>query len=209
MANLLAVLPLAFVMVAGPQFVSAVFLAASRDPRRASIAFLAGVALGTALSVGVFYLLAGLVHDPARAAEPDSGNSLLDYLLPVLLVAMAVRVFLRRGSSTPPAWMTSLAESTPRFAFRLGLLLFLFMPTDVLAAMTVGSYLARHDLPWWQCAPFVAVTVLLAAIPLLILVLMGKRADVLLPRIRAWMTTNSWVVSEIVIIFLLVVTLAG
>jgi hypothetical protein len=43
--NLLAILPLAIVMIAGPQIISATLIATSQDARRNSLAFLAGVAL--------------------------------------------------------------------------------------------------------------------------------------------------------------------
>jgi high-affinity Fe2+/Pb2+ permease len=57
MQGLLTVLPMAVVMSAGPQIVTATFLATSRNPRRNSTAFLAGVALATTIGVTVFYLL--------------------------------------------------------------------------------------------------------------------------------------------------------
>jgi hypothetical protein len=57
--------------------------------------------------------------------------------------------------------------------------------------------------------PFIALTVLLVGIPLLLLLAMGPRADVYLPRARRWMDANSWVVSEVVLAFFLVVTVAG
>jgi hypothetical protein len=47
--SLLTVLPLAFVIIAGPQ-ISAILLAIGHDPRRNSLAFLAGAAL--AVTVG-------------------------------------------------------------------------------------------------------------------------------------------------------------
>jgi len=53
----------------------------------------------------------------------------------------------------------------------------------------------------------VAVTVLLAGLPLLLLVALGKRAQALLPRARDWMTKNSWIVSEIVIAFFILMIL--
>jgi hypothetical protein len=37
----------------------------------------------------------------------------------------------------------------------------------------------------------------------LILLLLGRRGDTLLPRMRDWMNANSWVVSEAVIAFFL------
>ncbi len=39
------------------------------------------------------------------------------------------------------------------------------------------------------------------------MVLLGARAKVLLPKVRDWMNTNSWVVSEIVIVFFMGITI--
>jgi hypothetical protein len=36
------------------------------------------------------------------------------------------------------------------------------------------------------------------AIPALLVVVMGKRALTFLPKVRDWMNTNSWIISEIV-----------
>ena len=66
---------------------------------------------------------------------------------------------------------------------------------------------AHHGAPWWHGLVFVAATVLLAGVPLLLLLALGKRARAILPKARDWMTTNSWVVSEIVIVFFLLMAL--
>lgn len=207
MTTLLTVLPLAVVMVAGPQIISAVLLSTSVDPRRNSLAFLAGVTLAVATGVTIAYWLARVLTSAADTSQ-DSTNDTIDVIVIVLLVLLAIRVFLRRENTEPPAWMKKLQGASPKFSFRLGLLLFVLMPTDIITEITVGAYLVRHDLAWWQGLPFIFVTVLLAAIPLLVLLLMGRRADVLLPRMRDWMTTNAWVVSELVIALFLVLTIA-
>jgi hypothetical protein len=75
--------------------------------------------------------------------------------------------------------------------------------------ITVGSYLAKNGDSWFNAVPFILVTVLLVSIPLLILLAMGRRADVILPKIRDWMSANSWVVSEVVLVFFLVITISG
>jgi hypothetical protein len=69
--------------------------------------------------------------------------------------------------------------------------------------------LTRHGRPWWHSLPFLLVTLLLVGSPLIDLLLLGKRAEVLLPRVRDWMTNNSWVISEIVIVFFLALTISG
>jgi hypothetical protein len=41
------------------------------------------------------------------------------------------------------------------------------------------------------------------------LLLLGKRGEDLLPKVRDWMTSNSWVISEIVIAFFLTLTISS
>lgn len=206
--NLLAVLPMAVVMVAGPQFVSAIFLATSAEPRRNSLAFLAGVATATITGVTLVYWAAGAFEGTGNRTSGGRGDA-LDYAIIALLLFLLVRVYLKRHDTEPPKWMGKLQSATPIFALKLGFLLFILMPTDIITMLTVGLYLARNDAPWWQALPFIFLTLLLAGAPLLALLLLGRRAEALLPKIRAWMNTNAWVVNELVIVFFLVMTISG
>ncbi|MCI4065076.1 GAP family protein [Micromonospora sp. R77] len=199
--NLLTVLPLAFVMVAGPQVVSAIFLAASRDPRRSSVTYLVGAALGTLVASTVWYGVFRLVRHTAGNGTKDSGSRhLIDWIVLALLLVLMVITFLRRGRNQPPGWMRKLEDPRPAFAFVLGLLLFLAMPSDEVTMASVAGSLAGHDKPWWHLLPFVVLTVLLLALPLLALVLLGRRAERLLPKVRDWANAHSWVISELVIL---------
>lgn len=204
--NLLTVLPLAFVMVAGPQLISAVFLAASRDPRRSSLAYLAGTALGILIPLTAWYVVFRALRRGIGGTDDAGGRRVIDWLVLGLLVVLAVLTYLRRGRSRPPRWMVRLEAPRPAFAFGLGLLLFLAMPTDEVIMATVAGTLAGHNRPWWHLLPFLALTVLLLALPLLALVLLGDRGAAALPKLRDWANANSWVVSELVIlIFVLIV----
>jgi threonine/homoserine/homoserine lactone efflux protein len=206
--NLLAVLPMALVMVAGPQIVSAIFLATSGEPRRNSLAFLAGVAIATITGVTLVYWAVGAFQGSGNERGGGRGDA-IDYAIIALLLFLMVRVYLKRNDTEPPKWMGRLQSATPGFAFKLGFMLFILMPTDIITMLTVGSYLARHDAPWWHALPFIFLTLLLVGLPLLMLVLLGRKAETLLPKMRAWMNTNSWVVNEVVIVFFLVMTISG
>jgi hypothetical protein len=80
-------------------------------------------------------------------------------------------------------------------------------PTDILTSVAVGSYLAGHGDPWWHLLPFLGLTLLLLALPALILLIFGKRGRAFLPKARDWMNTNSWVVSEIVLVFFIAIVI--
>src|SRR5512133_4245509 len=158
-------LPLAFVMIAGPQILSAIFLATSENWRRNSAAYIAGAAL----SITVFVTIAFVVG--TGASDAGASHDTLDIVVLVLLVAAALYTFLRRKESEPPKWMGKLETASPGFSFRLGLLLLGVFPTDILTSWAVGTYLSNHGDPWWHLLPFVLLTLLLLALPALLLVL--------------------------------------
>ena len=84
-----------------------------------------------------------------------------------------------------------------------------FFPSDLISSVVVATHLANHGDPWWHALPFVFLTVLLLALPALLVLALGRRAETLLPKIRDWMGANSWIVSEIVLVVFIVIVLAG
>ncbi len=73
--------------------------------------------------------------------------------------------------------------------------------------LTVGGYLSAHDESLANAIPFFLLTALLIGLPLLVLLALGACAQTALPTLRNSMNANSWVVSEIVIVFFLVIEL--
>jgi len=194
-------LPMAFVMVAGPQFLSAVFLATSEGGRRNSLAFLAGAAVSITAVVTAAFLLG---HGASRAGASDTT---LYVVVLVLLVGAMIHAYVKRRETQPPKWMGRLQTATPRFSLGLGFLLLGVFPTDILTSVAVGTYLSAHDEAWWHGLPFVGLTLLILGLPVLLLVAFGARAEAFLPKVREWMTTNAWIVNEIVLVFFVVLTL--
>lgn len=200
-------LPMAFVMVAGPQIVTAILLATGTRPRRDSALFLLGAGIATLIGVTGSYFLTGLLKHRATpsGADPRIGRA-IDVVVILLLVFLAWKVWRERGRSQPPRWMARLQNATARFALKIGFFLFLLLPGNLVGMFAVGASLAHHGAPWWYGLVFVALTVALAGLPLLLLLALGKRSQALLPKARDWMTNNSWIVSEIVIGFFLLMT---
>jgi hypothetical protein len=199
--TLLQILPMAFVMIAGPQILSAIFLATSENWRRNCAAYIAGAALSITLIVTIAFFIGD------GAARAGASNDTLQIVVLVLLVAAALRTFLKRKESEPPKWMGKLQTASPRFSFRLGFLLLGVFPTDIFTSFAVGTYLASHGDPWWHLLPFLGLTLLFLAMPAILLLLFGQRAQAFLPKARDWMNANSWVVSEIVIGLFIGITL--
>ncbi|MDG4794752.1 GAP family protein [Micromonospora sp. WMMD1082] len=202
----LTLLPLAVVMVAGTQLVAAVFFASSDRPRAASLGYLAGAAIVVCGGTTVAWLAVRLFKISFGGGDRAAVERWIDWFVLALLAVLAVVVFLRRHTG-PPAWMGRLQHAGPGYALKVGLLLFLAMPANDLTMITVGASAARHGLPWWHLLPFVLLTVGLLAIPLLALLLLGRRAAVVLPRVRDWADSHSWLVSEAVIAFFVLITI--
>jgi hypothetical protein len=200
--NFLTLLPMAFVMIAGPQILSAIFLATSENWRRNSAAYI----FGAALSITVFVTIAFFLLDGVR--DGTSSDAIYVIVLVLLLAAM-LHVFLTRKTAEPPKWMGKLQTASPRFSFRLGFLLLGVFPTDILTSAAVGSYLAAHGDPWWHCLPFIALTLLFLSLPALLLLAFGQRAQAFLPKARDWMNTHSWIVNEVVILLFVGLTVSN
>jgi hypothetical protein len=194
--HFLQILPLAFVMIAGPQIITSFFLATGERVAANSLAYIAGAAIAVIGWVSAAFLVAHV----SKNAGHHTANTTLDWIVLVLLLVLMVHTFRTRKQSEPPKWMSKLEHENPKSAFLLGLNLFLLFPGDILTAITVGLYVGRHDESWWHLLPFVALTLLILALPALGVALLGRRAEVVLPKVRDWMNQHSWIVSEVVLV---------
>ena len=199
--DFLQILPMAFVMIAGPQILTAIFLATSEHWARNCAAYV----LGAAISITIFVTAAYFLGGGGRDGGPP-GDTVYVIVL-VLLVAAAVHVYVKREESEPPKWMGKLQTANPRFSFTLGFLLLGIFPTDILTSVAVGGYLAAHGDAWADAIPFILLTLLLLGLPALLVLAFRERAKTFLPKARDWMNTHSWIVNEIVIGLFIVITI--
>ncbi|MFC7204017.1 GAP family protein [Haloferax namakaokahaiae] len=195
------VLPLAIVMVAGPQILSSFFFATSERWKATSAAYVLGAILSISLVVTIAFLV---IDGPVR--QSTSSNT-LDYVIVALLVVAMLNTYRTRNTAEPPKWMGKLTTATPRFSFRLGFLLLGVFPTDIITSVSVGAYLSTQNSPLTDAIPFILVTALLLALPALAVLALGKRAEERLPGIRDWMNDNSWIVNEAVLLLFIVIVL--
>ena len=194
----LHILPLALIMVMGPQILTSIFLVTSREPVKNSVAMLVGAALGVCTSVAIWYELVRVLHVSARGG---GGPTTADYVVAGLLVLLGIHVFRGRGTAKVPKWMTALQQAEPKRAFTLGYLLILLMPTDIIAVIATVNYLHDHHTGEIHGWVLVAATVGLLAIPIAAYLLLGRRAREAMPGIRGWLTGNAWLVNLIVIAY--------
>ena len=118
-----------------------------------------------------------------------------------LLVLLAVKTFLGLKTAKTPEWMGKLQQAEPKFAFRLGLTLILLMPTDIIIMLSAGAYLVQNGFNFTESFLLLGTTALIAALPILAIVIVGPKADDAMPGIREWMNGNSWLISIIVYVF--------
>jgi hypothetical protein len=207
----LAVIPLAITMNAGPQIMSALIFVTANKPLKLSAYFLAGVVIAVTAGVTITYTLASVLGNSISLGDSsDSGSlgNIIQYVLVGLLIFLSIRSYLRRETSEPPRWLGALQNAKPRTAFTTGLLLLSVFPSDFVILVTVGVNLAQQNASLLGAVPFIAATILIAALPVLSYLLFRRRAQRVMPKVRDWMNTNSWLVNIIVYVVFIVLILA-
>ncbi|MDW6058358.1 GAP family protein [Streptomyces sp. FXJ1.4098] len=132
---------------------------------------------------------------PGSPSDPGSAGTVVQLVLVALLVFAAVKTYVRRETAEPPKWLGSLMEAGAWKAFTVGLLVILVMPSDIVVMLTVGASLEQHGVGVAAALPFIGLTVLIAALPLLVYLLAGERGRRAMPRVREWLTSHSWMVT--------------
>ena len=197
----LEILPLAITMMAGPQIMSAIIFLTTSKPVKVSASFVAAVAIATTVGVIIARALGALLGNVVPLGDPSDPRSIghiIQYLLVGLLVFFAVKNYVNRETIEPPRWLGTLQSADWKTAVKTGLLLILLFPSDLIILLTVGTNLEHNDLGLVGALPFIAATTLIAALPLLLYLLFHSRAQRLMPQVRDWMNTHSWLVNIIV-----------
>jgi len=205
----LTFLPLAFVVAAGPQIICSIFFATVEHWKAVSAAYLFGALIAvTGVYTAAYYIgkAAGISSSSSSSSSSSRG---LTYFIIGILFTLVLVVFAGRKQHERPTWMGKLETAGPRAGYLLGLVLVGAFPTGLLSEVAVGLHLAGHGLPWVDGVPFIALTMLVLAFPAILVLLTGKRARDWLPKARHWMNTHSWIVSEIVLIFLLAIEISS
>jgi hypothetical protein len=196
-------------MNAGPQIMSAIIFVTANKPLKLSAYFITGVVIAVSVGVTITYTLATVLGNSVSLGDPSHSGSLgniIQYLLVGLLVFLSIRSYVGRETSEPPRWLGALQNAGPRTAFTTGLLLLSVFPSDLVILVTVGVNLAQQNSSLLGAVPFVAATILIAALPMLSYLLFRRRAERAMPKVRDWMNKNSWLVNIIVyVVFILLI----
>ncbi len=208
----LDVLPLSITMMAGPQIISAIIFTTTQRPYRLSGAFLAGVLISTLAGTAAAYGLASLIDlhgGLGQKSDRGSVGRIIQYVLVALLVALAVKNYVRRKTAEPPKWLGSLLTATTLRALTCGLLLIVLMPSDILIMLTVGIDLRGGDSGFWGVLPFLGGVMLIAALPLLAFTLLHPWMKSAMPRVRDWLNSHSWLVNIFCCAVFILIILGG
>jgi hypothetical protein len=202
MTRILAVLPMALTMNLGPQIITNITLLTVDNPVKKLLCFLAGALVSSTTITMIAFIVIKLINvTPKVSGNTSTTQQVVDLIFVALLLFLMVRTFLKRKKREEPRWLSGVENATPKKVFVLSLMLFSFMPTDLIAMITVAGYLVRSKLHFYSVFPFIGLTLLIASLPLLAYLLFRKPAERVMPGVRDWLDKNAWVVNEVVLVF--------
>lgn len=202
----LDILPLAIAMMIGPQILaSIIFVTSKKGAIKVSFGYLLGILFAIAAGVTIVFIISRVLGISADASgQAPKKPLIIELLLVGLLILLSLHSYLKRKTVKPPKWLSKLQSTRPSGAFKLGVLLICLMPTDLIITITVGLHLAAHGSDpsnLLSALPFLALTMLVAGFPLLAYLLFHDKAEVVMPKIRNWMSRDSWLVNIIIYCF--------
>jgi hypothetical protein len=200
MGENIQVIPLAIIMMLGPQILSAMFILTGKNHIKASLAYILSIFL--AASFGTLALMAVIdifnIGAPTDS-EPSTLVNVIKYAVVALLTFGIYKNYRDRNKKITPKWMKVIMAGKPKDNFKLGFFLVYVAPTDLTVMFSVAFYLKIHENNFLDALPFLLTTAFIAALPLLISLIFRKRAEVFLPKANKWLLENSWMVQVFVL----------
>jgi hypothetical protein len=217
-------IPVALGVVLSPLAIMAlVAVLLSRLARVNGIAYLLGWVVGLAGLLALFIWIFGLVGAHERN-EPPLWVAILRILLGLLLVLVAVWVY-RKGAarirvmaaaSTPreiaaatpqlPGWLQAVSTFRPIRTFFLGLGLFVVNPVDASCAIIAALDISLADVSPAAAAGvaivFTIVGALPIAVPVILVMVRGEKAQPALDRVRTWIAGNTHVLNAALLLII-------
>ena len=136
-------------------------------------------------------------------------------LLGMLLLVQAIRTYVGEDDpdAPPPKWMAALDKASPIALFGIALLLSVIQVRFVILMMAGTSSIADAALSSSQVAIALAFLVLAVIwpqlLPILVYLIMGKKAQALLNSMNSWLTRNQRMVNVVVLGLFGIVLLVG
>jgi hypothetical protein len=186
-----------------------------RDGTRSAAGFVAGWFAGAWLALTVAMLgvvqLERVLGDAAGSGLPPVAEVLLG-LAALIVGVIGLRRSRTAGSVGATARLAALAEAmTPPRSLALGFALVALSPRQLLFLAPAGALFASAGLPAgvaWLPAIGAAVATLGVVVPLLVVLVVGRVDDTVLPRLRTWWADRGDLVGAIAVIGVGVVLVA-
>ena len=213
MADLISLIPLALGVIMSPLAIMAlVAVLVSGRSRVNGLAFLVGWAVAVILVSGVSIALLQLLDEQQDRNQP-LWLAIVRLLIGAFLIVAAVLVY-RRGTArvremaaadTPaeiveaapqlPGWLKAVDTFSPARSGSLGFGIFLLNPVDVscvvLAMVDIGEAELTEVARVAFIVAFISVSIAPIAIPVILTVVKGAKADPVLERVRRWIASHT------------------
>lgn len=200
MGENLQVIPMAIIMMLGPQILSALFILTGKNRVRASLSYIFSIFCAATLGTVFIMLVIDLLNLRVPSeTEPSQIIMPIKYALVGLLGFGIYKNYRDRNKKITPRWMKVIMAGDVKDNFRLGFFLVYVAPTDLTVMASVAFYLKIHDKPILDALPFLLTTAFIAALPLLVSLVFRKRSEIFLPKANKWLTKNSWMVQAFVL----------
>jgi len=215
MSNLLLqFIPLALAAIAPVMILAIIMLLSAKGGLPKALSFILGRIIAYTIW-GVLLLGLNDKLSDTGSGEASVASLVIKSLLGVLLLVQAIRTYVGEDDpdAPPPKWMAALDKASPIALFGIALLLSVIQLRFVLLMMAGTSSIADAALSSGQAV--VALAFLVVAViwpqllPILVYLVMGKKAQALLTSMNVWLTRNQRMVNVIVLGLFGVVLLAS
>ncbi|MBU1669540.1 MAG: GAP family protein [Actinobacteria bacterium] len=193
------ILPLALGVAISPVPIIAVILMLfSGKAKVNSLAFLLGWVAGLSAAFWIVYAVASAA-DVATSSGASKGTAVLRLVLGVLLLFMALRNWRKRPGPGEepemPKWMSAIDGFTPHKSLGLAALLSGVNPKNLVLTLAASMAIAQGGLATGEIvisfAIFLAIGAATVAVPVVVNLVMGARAEKTLNAWKAWLTENN------------------
>ena len=191
------ILPLAITMMAGPQILTSVMFAISKNSLKNSASYTSAIFLAVITGILVSFLIADILPSSLLQNESNQQSDAAKYLqlgLLALLAGMTVRTYLNRTTVKLPKWLGTIQSADSKKAFKLGWMLIFLMPADLIIMLSAGLYIKSNDLSLISSVAFALLTALISAFPFFAFKVLGKKMNDS-QDINKWLNANAWLVN--------------
>ncbi len=199
-------LPLAIVAIAPVMIGVVILLLSLENGLLKTLAFLTARVIGYALWGALFLYLGERLSTPEQGG-PSTASLVIKLTLGIVLLVLAAKNYFAEEDpdAPPPKWMSALNTAGSGALFGIGFILTLIQIRFVLLMLVGVGAITEAQLPAGMipAAMAVLITVVLwpQLLPLLIYLLMGKRAQVMLSSMNQWLQYNSRIVNVVILVF--------